>query len=177
MTADRPTREERYAGVIMRAMGCKVEDDIPEGPCCDGSGMCHHERIWFCVEHDWHDDGNAEGVCGYAMTLAAALVAADREDDPMTAERDTAVEAVIDEHDACSCPDLLDQPRAAHIAAALAPLLDERERAAKAEALAEAAAEYDPAGEHQARGWVQGWLVDRAATYEQPGRDDAGGVA
>lgn len=59
---------------LMAAMGCKVESDSPEGPCCEPPAACHgHGLIWYCTEHDWQEDGNSEGVCGYALMLAQAL--------------------------------------------------------------------------------------------------------
>lgn len=61
---------------LMSAMKCKVENDIPEGPCCEFPPACRgHERTYYCVEHDWHEDDNTtEGVCGYALMLARAAL-------------------------------------------------------------------------------------------------------
>lgn len=71
------TPEYNVAAVLMAAMGCKVESDYSECPSCDGSIPCGHTLIWFCTEHDGHEDENREGLCGYAAMLTAALLDSD----------------------------------------------------------------------------------------------------
>ena len=68
-------RETRVTERLMQTMGCKVEMDSPEGPCCEPPASCGgHGDVWYCTQHDWHEDGNAEGVCGYAVMLARAAL-------------------------------------------------------------------------------------------------------
>lgn len=79
--ADRDTRTEAAARLtaIMRAMGCEVREDTGECPWC-ADGYCRgHGTFYYCTAHDWHEDGNSRGVCGYAATLLAAADADDRE--------------------------------------------------------------------------------------------------
>lgn len=58
---------------LMSAMGCNVEQDVGDCPDCGTVPHADHSS-WFCNEHDWFEsDITTEGVCGYAVMLAAAL--------------------------------------------------------------------------------------------------------
>lgn len=61
-----------------------------------------------------------------------------------------------------------------HVADALAPVVARWLAEAWAEALQEAADAYDPETEMQARGWVVGWLLDRADVLAAGDGDEEG---
>ena len=59
---------------VMAAMECKMLDDIGDCLSCGSAPCGPHPVIWYCEQHDWHEDGNAEGVCGYALKVTRAAL-------------------------------------------------------------------------------------------------------
>lgn len=89
--------EARVTTALMTAMGCKVEDDVPECPNCDTATCQPHGLIYYCIEHDWHESDNAPGVCGYAVMLARTVLAAQSAD--AAAAQAEALGLTTDRHD------------------------------------------------------------------------------
>lgn len=84
--------EERIVlRALMTAMECKVDSDVGECPSCGSAPCGPHGTYWYCEQHDWYDEDNADGVCGYALMLTrAATTATDTAAHPTAATADTA---------------------------------------------------------------------------------------
>lgn len=71
----RDTPTDTTTTALMAAMDCKVSSDVGECPSCGSAPCGPHGEYWYCETHDWHEDDNSEGVCGYALMLSRAIAA------------------------------------------------------------------------------------------------------